>query len=150
VDILVAEKPEMDPTIYALLLLVATFHFTYAVFLGIRFILVIISLEKDLLRLDTAIKRAEQLLKEKLTPNEYHQLTTKSYLQVKSPHYPKRTYVIPRYKGLVRIFEDGEQIMRLCVGLDERDNIPDADIVLMHKLMIERAEEEYLQIANTF
>jgi len=38
--------------------------------------------------------------------------------------------------------------MRLCVG--PVDPLPDADVVLIHKLMIEANEDEYLKAANVF
>jgi len=92
--------------------------------------------------------RAEHLLQTQLTPEEYHQLTSQGYLRVQSPSRPQRTYLIPRYRGLVRVYEQGRSVMRLCVGPVEA--VPDADVVLMHKLMIEGNEEEYLKTANVF
>jgi hypothetical protein len=38
--------------------------------------------------------------------------------------------------------------MALCV--QPIDPVPDGDVVMMHKLMIEGNEEEYLRIANRF
>jgi hypothetical protein len=38
--------------------------------------------------------------------------------------------------------------MRLCVQPIER--LPDADVVVLHKLMIEANEEHYLQRANKY
>ncbi len=95
-----------------------------------------------------AERRAEALLRRFLTEEEYQQLLCQGYLRVQSPHYPNRVYLIPRYRGLVRVYESGRAVMRLCVGPVEP--IPDADVVLMHKLMIEGNEEEYLKIANIF
>jgi hypothetical protein len=95
-----------------------------------------------------AERRAEELLQSQLTPDEYHQLTTQGYLRVPSPRYPNRVYLIPRYRGLVRVYEQGRSVMRLCVGPVEP--VPDADVVLMHKLMIQGNEEEYLKTANVF
>lgn len=95
-----------------------------------------------------AERRAEALLRRFLTEEEYQQLLCQGYLRVPSPHYPNRVYLIPRYRGLVRVYESGRAVMRLCVGPVEP--LPDADVVLMHKLMIEGNEEEYLKIANIF
>ena len=95
-----------------------------------------------------AEQKAEQLLQSQLSPEEYHQLVTQGYLRVQSPSVPHRTYLIPRYRGLVRVYEQGRSVMRLCVGPVEP--VPDADVVLMHKLMIEGNEEEYLKTANVF
>ena len=48
----------------------------------------------------------------------------------------------------VKVYEGGVPIMALCVQSVEP--IPDGDAVLMHKLMIEGNEQEYLRIANRF
>ena len=55
---------------------------------------------------------------------------------------------MPRHQGQVKVFESGVPVMALCVQPVEP--IPDGDVVLMHKLMIEGNEEEYLRIANRF
>jgi hypothetical protein len=55
---------------------------------------------------------------------------------------------VPRHQGQVKVFESGVPIMALCVQSVEP--IPDGDAVLMHKLMIEGNEEEYLRVANRF
>jgi hypothetical protein len=55
---------------------------------------------------------------------------------------------VPRHQGQVKVYEGGVPIMALCVQSVEP--IPDGDAVLMHKLMIEGNEEEYLRIANRF
>lgn len=95
-----------------------------------------------------AERRAESLLRHMLRDDEYHQLVCQGYLRVQSPHVPTRTYLVPRYRGLVRVYESGRSVMRLCVG--PLDPMPDADVVLLHKLMIEGNEDEYLRIANIF
>ncbi|MBW3625130.1 MAG: hypothetical protein KY468_17170 [Armatimonadetes bacterium] len=97
---------------------------------------------------EEAERKAEELLQSQLSPDEYHQLITQGYLRVQSPAVPNRTYLIPRFRGLVRMYEQGRQVKRLCVG--PVDQVPDADVVLMHKLMIEGNEEEYLETANVF
>jgi hypothetical protein len=97
---------------------------------------------------EEAERKAEELLQSHLTPEEYHQLLTQGYLRVQSPSVPNRTYLVPRYRGLVRVYEQGRATKRLCVGPVE--TVPDADVVLMHKLMIEGNEEEYLKTANVF
>ncbi len=95
-----------------------------------------------------AERRADSLLRRLLSPEDYQQLTAHGYLRVKSPNVEGRTYLIPRYRGLVRVYESGRAVMRLCVGPVEP--MPDADIVLVHKLMIEADEEHYLRSANAF
>jgi hypothetical protein len=95
-----------------------------------------------------AQERAEALLHRILTDDEYRQLSRRGYLEVPSPSRPRRVYRIPRHQGQVRVYEGGVPIMALCVQSVEP--IPDGDVVLMHKLMIEGNEEEYLRIANRF
>jgi len=46
----------------------------------------------------------------------------------------------------VEVYDEGKLTMRLCVEPLER--LPAADVVLMHKLMIEGNEERYLHEAN--
>jgi len=95
-----------------------------------------------------AERRAEVLLRQMLTEEEYQQLSSQGYLKVPSPTVSNRVYLIPRYRGLVRVHESGKPVMRLCIGPVEP--VPDADVVLMHKLMIEGNEEDYLRTANIF
>jgi hypothetical protein len=95
-----------------------------------------------------ARERAEALLRELLTEGEYAQLERRGYLEVRSPSQPERTYRVPRRRGQVVVCERGVPIMRLCVQSVEP--IPDGDAVLLHKLMIEGNEAEYLRIANRF
>jgi hypothetical protein len=45
------------------------------------------------------------------------------------------------------VIEQGRQTASLC--LQPLEKVPDADQVVMHKLMIEADEETYLQTANT-
>ncbi len=91
-------------------------------------------------------QRAEALLAEILGDGEYRELERLGYLEVRSPSRPGRVYRVPRSRDLVRVYESGRATMRLCVGPVER--VPDADVVLMHKLMIEGDEQQYLRIAN--
>lgn len=95
-----------------------------------------------------AQERAERLLHEVLPEDEYRSLNRRGYLEVVSPSRPGRIYRVPRHQGQVKVFEDGVPIMALCVQSVEP--IPDGDAVLMHKLMIEGNEEEYLRVANRF
>ncbi|MEI7554598.1 hypothetical protein [Candidatus Chlorohelix sp.] len=95
-----------------------------------------------------AEQRAEQLLKTLLPSEQYNHLVRKGYLEVQSGMYPYRTYRIPRHRGSVEVYEMGRLVMSLCVQPTEV--IPDADVVVMHKLMIEGNEREYLRRANYF
>jgi len=100
------------------------------------------------LALSEANRRANELLRSVLTREQYDQLTRKGYLDIKSPRDPECMYRVPRGQGLVKVIEQGSHKANLC--LQPREAVPDDDIVVMHKLMIEADEETYLQTANTF
>lgn len=95
-----------------------------------------------------AHERAELLLQEMLSAEEYQQLNRRGYLEVASPSHLGRIYRVPHHQGQVKVVEDGVPVMALCV--QSLEPIPDGDAVLMHKLMIEGNEDEYLRIANRF
>ncbi len=95
-----------------------------------------------------AERRAADLLRDTLTPEQLRQLVWRGYLEVPSPTAPQRVYRVPRSKGYVQVIENGRAIMRLC--LQPVECLPDADIVVLHKLMIEANEETYLQKANKY
>ena len=95
-----------------------------------------------------AEERAEALVRDVLTDAEYRQLDRCGYLEVPSPARPRRIYRVPRRPGQIRVYEDGVLALRLCVQPVEP--IPDGDTLVLHKLMIEGNEEEYLRIANSF
>jgi hypothetical protein len=96
----------------------------------------------------SAESRAKALLREMLTENQYQQLIKFGYLEVPSPSIEYRVYRIPGSGGLVKVFERGSAVMELC--LQPAEPLPDGDVVVMHKLMIEANEQEYLQKANHF
>jgi hypothetical protein len=83
-----------------------------------------------------------------LTSEQYCQLMQLGYIDIPSPRYQERIYRVPRGPGLVRVIEQGRQTASLCLQPLER--VPDADIVVMHKLMIEADEETYLLKAHRF
>lgn len=96
----------------------------------------------------SAEHRAHQLMRELLSPAQYQQLTRHGYVEVISPTVANRVYRIPGGGGLVRVYEQGRAVMDLC--LQPVDPLPDGDVVVMHKLMIEGNEQEYLAKANHF
>ncbi len=100
------------------------------------------------LKWSEANRRANELLRSVLTSEQYDQLTRNGYLDIPSPRDPGCTYRVPRAQGLVRVIEQGRHKANLC--LQPLEAVPDADIVVIHKLMIEADEETYLQTANTF
>jgi hypothetical protein len=92
--------------------------------------------------------RADALLRRLLTDAEYRQLAERGHLEVPSPSRPGRTYLVPRRPGQVRVYEHGVPLVSLCVGPVEP--LPDADVVLLHRLMIQANEDEYLRQAHHF
>ncbi len=96
-----------------------------------------------------AERRAVSLLKDMLTPEQCRQLLWHGYLEIPSPSAAGRIYRVPRARGgFVQVIENGNAVMRLCVQPVER--LPDADVIVLHKLMIEANEEHYLQKANIY
>ena len=93
-------------------------------------------------------RRAGELLRTVLTRAQYRQLMWHCYIDIKSPCNQERFYRVPRYRGLVGLIEQGRRKADLC--LQPLEWVPDADIVVMHKLMIEADEETYLRTANRF
>ncbi len=75
-------------------------------------------------------------------------LVWRGYVEVPSPTTAQRIYRVPRARGYVQVIENGRAVMRLCVQPVEC--LPDADVVVLHKLMIEANEEHYLQKANKY
>ncbi|HEY7832933.1 MAG TPA: hypothetical protein VIG30_05135 [Ktedonobacterales bacterium] len=92
--------------------------------------------------------RARALMREMLSEAEYQQLTKFGYLEVSSPNNAERVYRIPGAGGLVRVYERGTAIMELC--LQPVEPLPEGDVIVLHKLMIQGNEQEYLAKANHF
>ena len=92
--------------------------------------------------------RAKTLLRQMLDPEEYERLIKRGWLEVPSPSIPGRVYRVPYVQGMVEVVEDGISTMRLCVV--PLRWVPDPDVVLIHKLMIEGDEARYLRVANRF
>lgn len=93
-----------------------------------------------------AEERAEQLVRTLLSSEEYERLHRLGYLDVPSPNYPQRIYRVPSGAGTVAVLECGQCVARLCVFSAEP--IPEREAVLVHKLMIEGNEQDYLRAAN--
>jgi hypothetical protein len=88
----------------------------------------------------------DELLRATLDASEYEVLTTRGYLDVASPTYPGTVYRIPRRGGMVTMYVQGRAVVDLCVVSTQP--LPSGDIVIMHKLMIQGSEEEYLAQAH--
>ena len=93
-----------------------------------------------------AERRAEALLRVVVGERAFGEMVRRGYLEVASPTFPSRIYLVPERQGPVTVCENGRPVMRLCVQTVER--VPEYDAVVMHKLMIEGNEREYLRIAN--
>lgn len=93
-----------------------------------------------------AEERAEQVVRSVLTDDEYDRLRRDGFLDVASPNYPQRVYRVPSGPGTVTVMEDGHCIARLCVY--STMPIPEREAVVVHKLMIEGNEQDYLRAAN--
>ncbi|HEX6479404.1 MAG TPA: hypothetical protein VF043_11210 [Ktedonobacteraceae bacterium] len=94
----------------------------------------------------SADRRARRLLHAVLTHEQYHQLMRWGYIDIPSPSDPQRTYRVPQVPGHVHVIQNHRLTAGLCLQPLER--IPEADYVVIHKLMIEADEETYLQKAN--
>ena len=90
--------------------------------------------------------RAERLLWEFLSREEQLQMLHGGYLLVSSPGIPDREYRVPVGPGRVKVYDSGRLTMRLCLRLV--DPLPEGDVVLMHKLLIQGDEREYLHVAQ--
>lgn len=97
-------------------------------------------------RRSSASRRAEELLNEVLSPPEYENLISHGYLELPSKKFTERVYRIHLHGDFVKVREKNREIMRLC--LEPVDPLPRADVIVIHKLMIEADEERYLQTAN--
>ena len=93
-----------------------------------------------------AHRRAERLLAANLSERERLQLQRCGYIELVSPKVRGRTYRVPARPGMVEVYEHGEPAMRLCV--QPAVPLPQPDVVLMHKLLIEGDEQTYLRMAN--
>ena len=95
-----------------------------------------------------AEQRARTLLRQQLGEEVFALLVRRGYLDIPSPSLPERSYRIPYTHGMVDVMEGGVATMRLCIVPTRW--IPDGDLVIMHKLLIEGDEARYLRVANRF
>ena len=95
-----------------------------------------------------AEQRARELLRRQLGDEAFSLLVRRGYVDIPSPSLPERSYRIPYTQGMVDVLEDGLATMRLCIVPTRW--VPDCDLVIMHKLLIEGDEARYLRVANRF
>ena len=96
----------------------------------------------------SAQERSLALLKDVLDVHEFEQWTRQGYLDISSPDDAQRIYRIRRADGLVRVYERGKAVRALC--LQPVEPLPSNDLVVLHKLMIQGNEQEYLHMANQY
>ena len=96
----------------------------------------------------SANRRAAELVRQLLTPDEFEWLRTRGYLDVPSRSTPGRIYRIPAQPGFVTVLDARVPVMWLCS--QPTHSIPPAEYVLLHKLLLEGAEAEYWTRANRF
>lgn len=94
---------------------------------------------------DAAWQRADVLLRDSLTPEQYASYDKRGYLEVPSGLHSGRTYRIDGWRP-VTVFENGQFIGAVCIR--PREQLPAPDVVLARKLMIEGAEQEFLRAGN--
>lgn len=95
-----------------------------------------------------AERRAQELIVKMLNREQVTQLNGLGFIELRSRLIPGRTYRLPRRRGQVQVYEHGHHAGSLCIQPTRW--VPDGDIVIMHKLMIEANEAEYLRTANFF
>ncbi len=120
---------------------------TLSLFLGVWLLFLLLVISSSRLQ-SSASRRANALLQEMVSESQYEQWLKFGYLEVSSPSIENRIYRIPGSDGLVKVYESGQEVMDLC--LQPAEPLPESDVVLLHKLMIEGNEQEYLQKANHF
>lgn len=97
---------------------------------------------------------AEMLLRDSVTIQQYQHILNLGYLEISSRLYPNRYYRIPRERRRVQVYEvldtpsgrQHQKLGELCVIACEP--MPDADLVLTHKWLLEADEQKYLNTAN--
>src|SRR5207302_10892931 len=61
-----------------------------------------------------AKRRAGELLRAVLTPDQYGHLMQRGHIDIASPSNPERTYRVPKGSGRVQVREKGKLTMWLC------------------------------------
>lgn len=93
-----------------------------------------------------ADRRATLLLRAVLGEPSYQEFVRKGHIEVPSRLYPGRAYLIKQWPEKVEVVEKGRTVAVLCA--EPESDVPPADLIVIHKLMIEDNEQEFLRIAN--
>ncbi len=99
----------------------------------------------DLASEDVAWQRAEQLLADSLTAQQYATYRARGFIEVRSPTYEDRVYRVDGWRP-VAVYENRQFVGAVCIR--PREHIPVPDVLLARKLMIEGAEAEFLGSGN--
>jgi len=102
-------------------------------------------LSPDLASEDVAWQRAEQLLSESLTPQQYATYRARGFIEIPSPNFAGRIYRVDGWRP-VAVYEKRQFVGAVCIR--PREHIPVPDVLLARKLMIEGAEAEFLRSGN--
>jgi len=106
--------------------------------------------ERAQLQRSLAEKRAEKLLQQSLNDRQREELSSKGFftLRTVAENREERFYRIRRgrSRNIEQIDAGGRHLKTLCAHPAE--NVPDADTMLVQKLMLEAQEPEFLRIAN--
>jgi len=94
---------------------------------------------------DDAQRRAEELLADSLTSDQYATYRARGYVEVRSRLHPGRTYRVDGWRP-VAVYEGGQFVGAVCIRA--REALPGPDVLLARKLMIEGAEDEFLRAGN--
>lgn len=94
---------------------------------------------------DEAWSKAESLLRDSLTDEQFATYQRRGYVEVPSPRHAGRTYRVDGWRP-VTVFEDGQFAGAVCIR--PREFMPGPDVVLARKLLIEGAEDEFLKTGN--
>ena len=93
-----------------------------------------------------AQKRALDLLRQILTETQLAAFEKDECIPVDAPSGKK--YLINKGRsGNVVSIKDGKPVERYCIHPSDQE-VPEADVMLAQKLMLENCEEEFLRIAN--
>ena len=102
-------------------------------------------LSADLQRADVALHRAEELLRDSLTSEQYAMYRARGFLETPSRLHAGRTYRVDGWRP-VAVYEHGQFVGAVCIRA--REALPGPDVLLARKLMIEGAEDEFLRAGN--
>ena len=94
---------------------------------------------------DEAFHRAEQLLEASLRPAQYASYRSRGFIEVRSRMFAHRVYRVDGWRP-VSVYESGQFVGAVCIR--PREHIPGPDVVLARKLMIEGAEDQFLEAGN--